>query len=613
MKKRIDPGYLISLLLSVVLAFVIGAVILAIAGFSPGKAYLAMLNGAFSSARHIGDLLEYAMVLCLCGLACVLGARVGIFNVGGEGQLLLGAIVACQVGVWLDGLTPWLVLPLAALAAMAAGGLYALIPGVLKVKVKVNEVITTIMLNTVAASFCQYLAKGPWKNANKNMVAATEQLNARYWFGGLIGGSNLSTAILAAAVLALVIWYVMQKTSRGYEMKLTGQNERFARFIGIRTSRLVLVCMLLSGALCGLVGMFRVYGAEHLFRDSISRDYYFEGLMVAMIARYQPLAVVFLSLFFAALKIGAQGMELAAVCRTRSISSSKRSSSSSWLQRAACSARCRTASERVRRRKSMLESILKSIFSAGTFQQMLRSATPVALAALGGSLTEHAGIMNIGMDGMILMGAFFGVLGSWLFASAAAGVALAVGVGLLVGLFFALFVVKLRSDEFIIGCALNTFALGLTGFLSRSIFGASGTKGNPFLPSLRLPGIESIPFLGRILSGNSLFVYLTLLFVLLLWLFLYKTPYGFWLRASGEKPETLRTAGIDPAKLKWLASILCGVFCALAGAHLSLGQLQGTFAENMSNNRGYIAFACVIFGRGQPTEGLSRRADVRLL
>ena len=295
MKKRIDPGYLISLLLSVVLAFVIGAVILAIAGFSPGKAYLAMLNGAFSSARHIGDLLEYAMVLCLCGLACVLGARVGIFNVGGEGQLLRGAIVACQVGVWLDGLTPWLVLPLAALAAMAAGGLYALIPGVLKVKVKVNEVITTIMLNTVAASFCQYLAKGPWKNANKNMVAATEQLNARYWFGGLIGGSNLSTAILAAAVLALVIWYVMQKTSRGYEMKLTGQNERFARFIGIRTSRLVLV-----------------YGAEHLFRDSISRDYYFEGLMVAMIARYQPLAVVFLSLFFAALKIGAQGMELAA-------------------------------------------------------------------------------------------------------------------------------------------------------------------------------------------------------------------------------------------------------------------------------------------------------------
>ena len=142
-----------------------------------------------------------------------------------------------------------------------------------------------------------------------------------------------------------------------------------------------------------------------------------------------------------------------------------------------------------------LSAILASIFSSGTFNEMLRRATPVALAAIGGSLTEHAGIMNIGMDGMILMGAFFGVFGSYLFTSAWGGVGLVLLMGLLVGLFFALFVVKFRSDEFIIGCALNTFALGLTGFLSRSIFGASGTKGNPFLPSLRLPGIESIPCL----------------------------------------------------------------------------------------------------------------------
>ena len=97
-------------------------------------------------------------------------------------------------------------------------------------------------------------------------------------------------------------------------------------------------------------------------------------------------------------------------------------------------------------------------------------------------------------------------------------------------------------------------------------------------------------------------MYLTWLFVLVLWVFIYKTPYGFWLRASGEKPETLRTAGIEPEKMKWLASILCGVLCALAGAHLSLGYLNGTFAENMSNSRGYIAFACVIFGAANPAK-----------
>lgn len=309
----VNVRYLASLVISVLLAFVIGGVILRLTGFDPFEAYGAMISGAFDSARHVGDFLEYAMVLCICGLACVLGARVGIFNVGGEGQLLLGAIFACQVGIWMDGMPPWLVIPAAALAAMIVGGLYAMIPGVLKVKVKVNEVITTIMLNTIAAYLCQYLAKGPWKNANKNMVAATEQLNAQYWFSGVIKRSSLTTAIFAAAVIAFIVWYVMEKTSTGYEMKITGQNPRFARFSGLKTDSIIIICMLISGAMCGLVGMFRVYGVEHLYRDSVSRDYYFEALMVAMIAQYRPVTVVFLSLFFAVLKIGAQGMELIGV------------------------------------------------------------------------------------------------------------------------------------------------------------------------------------------------------------------------------------------------------------------------------------------------------------
>ena len=309
----VNVRYLASLAISVLLAFVIGGVILRLTGFDPFEAYGAMISGAFDSARHVGDFLEYAMVLCICGLACVLGARVGIFNVGGEGQLLLGAIFACQVGIWMDGMPPWIVIPAAALAAMIVGGLYAMIPGVLKVKVKVNEVITTIMLNTIAAYLCQYLAKGPWKNANKNMVAATEQLNAQYWFSGVIKRSSLTTAIFAAAVIAFIVWYVMEKTSTGYEMKITGQNPRFARFSGLKTDSIIIICMVISGAMCGLVGMFRVYGVEHLYRDSVSRDYYFEALMVAMIAQYRPVTVIFLSLFFAVLKIGAQGMELIGV------------------------------------------------------------------------------------------------------------------------------------------------------------------------------------------------------------------------------------------------------------------------------------------------------------
>lgn len=246
-----------------------------------------------------------------------------------------------------------------------------------------------------------------------------------------------------------------------------------------------------------------------------------------------------------------------------------------------------------------------NLFTVGLFQQMLRSATPVALAATGGSMTEHAGIMNIGMDGMILMSAFTAVAVSWATGSAWLGVLAAVLVGILVGLFFALFVVKFKSDEFIIGTALNIFAGGITVFLLRTIFEVKGTfQGTAERPVVGLPkldmgALENIPILGPILDGSSIFILLTWILVLVMWVFVYKTPYGFWMRASGERPDTLRTAGISPEKMKWLSSVLCGVFCGLAGAQLSLGNVT-MFSEGMSNSRGYVAFACVIFGAANP-------------
>ncbi|MBR2048538.1 MAG: ABC transporter permease [Oscillospiraceae bacterium] len=243
-----------------------------------------------------------------------------------------------------------------------------------------------------------------------------------------------------------------------------------------------------------------------------------------------------------------------------------------------------------------------NIFSVGLFQQMLRSATPVALAGMGGLMTEHAGIMNIGMDGMILMGAFAAVAVSVATGSAFLGVLAAILVGMLVGLFFALFVVKFKSDEFIIGTALNILADGLTVFLLWAMFNVRGTlRTDAGLPTVEIPLIEGIPFLGQVLSGNSLFVYLTWGLVFAMFCLVYKTPWGFWVRAAGEKPGTLRTAGISPDKVKWASSVLCGAFCGLAGAQLALGNVT-MFSEGMSNSRGYVAFACVIFGGANPVK-----------
>lgn len=242
--------------------------------------------------------------------------------------------------------------------------------------------------------------------------------------------------------------------------------------------------------------------------------------------------------------------------------------------------------------------------TVGLLQNTLRTATPVVLAALGCLMTDHVGMMNIGVEGMMLIGAFAAVMGSWLTGSWVFGLLIALLIGLVLGLFYGVFVIKFKSDEFIIGVALNIFAGGLTTFLLRSMTGQSGTFHAPegslsVLPRFSADFLDKIPLVGPLLNNNTLLVYVSWLLVFLCWLLIYRTPLGFWMRAAGEHPQSLRSAGKSPEGIKYLASLLCGMLACLAGAHLSMGYLS-TFSENMSNSRGFIAVACVIFGRSNP-------------
>lgn len=245
---------------------------------------------------------------------------------------------------------------------------------------------------------------------------------------------------------------------------------------------------------------------------------------------------------------------------------------------------------------------MSELFTVDLLRMTLRMATPVLMAALGCLMTDQVGIMNIGIDGMMLLGAFAAVMGSYLFQSFWMGLLFAVAVGVLLGLFYYVFSIRFHSDEFIIGVALNIFASGLTVFLLSTLFGNKSSFNSPLidpLPTLSWGFLDRIPILGPMLNNNTLLVYISMLMVLVCWLFLYKTPTGFWLRASGEHPESLRSAGKSPEKMKRLASILCGVFSGLAGAHLALGYLT-MFSSNMTASRGYVAVACVIFGASNP-------------
>jgi len=309
--QKLTRDYLISLFLATALALLVGAGIMMITGHDPIQSYTALVNGALGKPRAVGNTLAKTITLCLTGLAMSIAAKAGVFNVGGEGQLFLGAMAAAVVGARAEG-PAWLVVTLSLLAAMAAGGLYALLPGWLKVKWKVDEVITTIMLNSVAIYFCSYLANGPLKTAERGIATGTDSIMKEAAFTPLIKLSNLTTGAFYAAVVVLIVWYIMTRSSVGFEMKLTGENDTFARYGGISTGRLMLWSMVFSGAICGMVGMLEVFGLHKRFITTVSNEFYFDGMLVAMIMRYNPFGVVLMSFFFAILSIGGKSMELSA-------------------------------------------------------------------------------------------------------------------------------------------------------------------------------------------------------------------------------------------------------------------------------------------------------------
>ncbi|WP_324718167.1 ABC transporter permease [Carboxydochorda subterranea] len=216
--------------------------------------------------------------------------------------------------------------------------------------------------------------------------------------------------------------------------------------------------------------------------------------------------------------------------------------------------------------------------------------------------TYHANTFNIAMEGMMLAGAFFAVAASYLTGSWAAGVAAAVGAGLLLAALFALVAIGLRCDEFVTGIAINMLALGGTTFLLRLWFNVKGALVSPriaALPRWHIPGLEQVPFLGDVLSGHAFLVYVTWAAVAAVHWVIFSTRFGLRLRASGESPDAAASLGVSPSRYKYWAALLSGLLSGLAGAYLSLGYVS-LFTENMSNGRGWIALAAIILVRARP-------------
>ena len=249
-----------------------------------------------------------------------------------------------------------------------------------------------------------------------------------------------------------------------------------------------------------------------------------------------------------------------------------------------------------------MSTILQNIFSTEFVYMWIRVVTPILLPALGGAICNRAGVVNLGLEGIMLISALAGVLGGAYGGSLLTGLLAGLGAALLVSLVFAYFHLNLQADATICGTAVNTFASGFTVLLLFTLTGQKGTSGSLksfSFPTVHIPVIEDIPVIGSVLSGHNLMTYVALLAVLVVWFLLYKMPLGLRIRSVGENPDAASSVGINVRRTRYIAILICGVLTGLGGMYMSMGYLS-MFTREMVAGRGFIALAAAAMGQSTP-------------
>ncbi len=301
------------------LAFVLGAVVLALLGASPGEAYAALLKGAFGSRNAIAETLVKATPLLLVGLGICIAFRGQVINIGGEGQMIVGALLATALGLAFPDWPGWVMIPLAMLVAMFGGAVWGGIPGVLKAYYNVNEILSTIMMNAIAVQLMNYLLRGPMidpvQAQRASQIPQTAALSAAYRLPRWVP-TRLHLGALIAVVLAFVVYFLLWRTGWGYRIRAVGYNPHASRYAGIPVKRYTVLALVLSGAFAGLAGMIQVYGVNYrMITDGSATGFTggagFNGIVAALLGQLHPLGTIPASVLFGALLVGANAMQRA--------------------------------------------------------------------------------------------------------------------------------------------------------------------------------------------------------------------------------------------------------------------------------------------------------------
>lgn len=293
------------------IATLLAALLLLVSGYQTGLAFRALLEGAFGSAYALSETLVKSIPLLLTGAAVSLAFRAGVWNIGAEGQFLAGALAAsalaaaCSASGWMSGV---LGIALLLLAGGVAGGLWAGLAGVMKTRRNVPEVVSTILLNFIAIELVRYAVHGPLMET-AGQFPQSDALESSLRLARLFPPTRLHAGIWLAPVMAVLCYLLIARTVFGFEMQATAANPRAARFAAIDTARVQLLSLVVSGAVAGLAGVIELAGVTYRVYDNFSPGYGYTAIAVALMARLNPLAVIFSALLFGALETGAAAMQ----------------------------------------------------------------------------------------------------------------------------------------------------------------------------------------------------------------------------------------------------------------------------------------------------------------
>ena len=319
-----------STLIAVLFGFLVAAIVLLLAGYNPVEAFGALFNGIFSKPKYISNVIIKATPIILTGLSVAFAYKTGLFNIGAEGQYIAGTVFSVLVGVKLD-FPPVIQIPIVVLAGVLGGAIFGWVVGFLKAKYGIHEVITSIMLNWIGLYLCNFIVNTPsYHQANststlpvnpssytmllpqwKTSPEGIETLNSHKWLYDMLVRTDVNFGILVAIVMVAVIWVLLYRSQKGYQLRAVGFNRDAAEFSGIDVSRNIMHSMLIAGALSGLAGALTITGMSPHSISTLAafENNGFNGLSVALIAGSSPVGCVFAGLLFGGLLYGGQSVQ----------------------------------------------------------------------------------------------------------------------------------------------------------------------------------------------------------------------------------------------------------------------------------------------------------------